>query len=101
VYTLSAPNRETEQAKDPDQLTEQILGWRLPMRGLPYWLRGRPQPDEPADADPKEGAPSVLHQAGWSIEYQSRYPDSGLPERLVLAREDLQIRLILTNWDTR
>ena len=98
VYTLSAPDREPEQALDPDQLTEQALGWRLPLRGLPYWLRGRAEPGVPAETEDKDGAPGVLRQSGWNIEYLSRYPGNGLPERVNLAREDLQIRLILTSW---
>jgi len=98
VYTLTAPNRPTEQALDPDELTEQALGWRLPLRGLPYWLRGRPEPGTPAQTQGSNGSPIVLEQAGWKIDYLSRHADSGLPERLTLSREDLEIRLILSSW---
>ena len=100
VYELDTPDRPTERARDPDDLTERALGWRLPLRGMPWWLRGLAAPDLPLDA-PETGAtadPALLRQAGWTIQYLSRHARNGLPERLTLTRGDLQIRLILDDW---
>jgi len=101
VYALEVPDRPTEQSLDPDELTERVLGWRLPLRGMVWWLRGVPDPVMPADAPGRlgdDGRPVALRQAGWAIVVRSRHADTGLPERLELSRGALQIRLFLPTW---
>ena len=41
VYTLVAADRQRYTAADPERLTEQALGYALPLDGLPDWVRGR------------------------------------------------------------
>ena len=43
VYTLIAASGERYSAADPEQLTRQVLGYALPLAGLPDWVRGRPR----------------------------------------------------------
>jgi outer membrane biogenesis lipoprotein LolB len=38
--TLTQSNREPRTAKDIDTLTQQALGWSLPVAGLRDWLQG-------------------------------------------------------------
>jgi len=49
IYTLVTSNAQRYSAADPEQLTQQVLGWALPLAGLPDWLQGRPQPGVEAD----------------------------------------------------
>ena len=99
VYTLTTRDDVKQSAADPDDLTERILGWRLPLTGLPYWVRGRPAPAPPpqtrGDANSRLDG---LEQAGWTIEYQSYHLDIGMPERIRVSRPNLDLRLVLEEW---
>src|SRR5438034_739365 len=55
VALTTAEPREYHAA-DVESLTQQVLGFRLPLDGLADWVRGRPSPD--------------LERRGWKIEYQ-------------------------------
>ncbi len=98
VYTLVTARDERFTAADPERLTEQALGWTLPLRGLPDWVQGRPQPGFDAEPRYEGGRLAELRQLGWTIEY-SGYDASGrLPTRLRLRRGDLDIRLAIDEW---
>ena len=101
----------TYQAPDPEELTQQALGWRLPVAGLAWWVRGLPIPDSPATRqDGPDGKPQALDQDGWHITYQQYYDpaaatadqpaQAGLPRKLNLTREDVELRLIVDRWAT-
>ncbi len=104
--TLTDSERQTFQAVDAETLTEQRLGWRLPLAGLSEWVRGRAGPGDPAEARRDAmGRLESLLQADWRIEYA--YDDSAptgarLPRRLVMrylkAAEPLEIRLVIDQW---
>jgi outer membrane lipoprotein LolB len=99
IYTLLTSDGQRVSAPDPEALTEQALGWRLPLAGLPDWVRGRPQPGHAADArygDDRRA--TLLRQLGWTIEYLAYDEVTGLPSRLRLTREDLDIRLAIDSW---
>lgn len=99
VYTLLTSDGRRVSAPDPEELTEQALGWRLPLAGLPDWVQGRPQPGHAADARYDEGRrATLLRQLGWTIEYTAYDPVSGLPSRLRLTRDGLDIRLAIDSW---
>ncbi len=49
----------------PDALTEQTLGWTVPLKGLRSWLDGRPDDGSPA-ATLDDGR---LRQDGWTIRF--------------------------------
>ncbi len=99
VYTLTTSDGRAHSATDPDELTERLLGWPLPLSGLPFWLRGQPAPGRTAEsAGVNSDRPTELRQSGWTIEYLSRHSPNGLPERLRIRRDDLDIRLVLEEW---
>jgi outer membrane lipoprotein LolB len=82
-------------AADAESLMEQVLGWRLPVRGLRYWLLGLADPSAPArwvDA----GEERLLEQDGWRIHLVQ--PPGQLPERLRLERPAFDVRLVLRDW---
>lgn len=86
------------RAADAETLTEQVLGFRLPLVGLADWVRGRPIEGQPAavvrDA---QARPSSVQQSHWRIEYHAYHLD-GLPERLTLSYPGIELRLAIHAW---
>ncbi len=67
----------------PESLTEQTLGWTVPLRGLGWWLVGKPDPASPATTL-DDGR---LAQDGWTIRFvrdDGAAPDAP-PKRIDLA----------------
>lgn len=90
------------QAKDAETLMTQVLGWHLPLDGLHFWVLGKAASDSPAQVEYDErGRISVLHQAGWEVRYLN-YADAqsdSLPSRMELIHNDLQVKLLIDEWD--
>lgn len=102
VYTLTTAQNMSASATDPDDLTERVLGWRLPMNGLPFWVRGRAQPGSAGQTRlDDQSRLAELRQDGWTIEYLSYHADSGLPERLRVSRDKVDLRLMVEEWKRR
>jgi len=71
---------------DADALTEQLLGWRLPVSGMSDWIEGRPAPGRPARVE-REGSRLVLiEQDGWIVRLSETFESSGRPRLIVLER---------------
>ena len=88
-------------APDVETLTEQQLGWRLPLAGLVDWVRGQPQGAAAEAERDASGRLTKLKEAGWVIDYT--YADAGIrPQRLILnyprAEKPLEIRLVVDSW---
>jgi outer membrane lipoprotein LolB len=93
---------EIRSASDPDQLVEETLGLRIPVKGLQYWLRGVPDPASPSTlAGDTEGHLTRLEQDGWVIEYPSYTQAAGLdlPARIRARQEQLKVQLVVNQWD--
>lgn len=88
------------RAADAESLTEQVLGFRVPLLGLTDWVRGKPAraPAPPPDRQRSdaEGRLAELEQSGWRIEYLE-YQGS-LPSRLKLAFPGVELRLAISEW---
>jgi outer membrane lipoprotein LolB len=101
--TLTTGNQHTIHADDAETLTQQALGWSLPMQGLPDWMLGRPHNAENAllvwDT---EGKLSQLSEQGWDIEYPLYKQADGfmLPSKVVLKSEKLDLKLVIEKWQT-
>ncbi len=96
-YVLQTAEGKRYEARDPERLTEEALGWQLPLAGLPDWVRGRAMPDVAADTRYEGNRLAELRQLGWTIEYLE-YGENGLPRRMRLTRGDLDIRLAVEEW---
>lgn len=96
--TLTAQDGREFKATDAELLTEQVLGFRLPLRGLADWVRGRPAP-APAPTQRRNddaGRLLELEQSGWRIEYLEY--EGKLPSRLKLTFPGLELRLAVSGW---
>jgi len=96
VASLTTSDQKLYQASDVETLTEKVLGWRLPLAGLPDWVRGRATAGAPAQTQ-LDGSQRLaqLRQSGWLVEFLDYASENGLPSRLRLSREDVEIRLVI------
>lgn len=97
VLLTTAEPREY-RARDAEALTEEVLGFRLPLSGLADWVRGRPSAGAPAKTDHDEqGRLRSLEQGGWRIEYQAY--EGKLPSRMRLTYPEIELRLAISQWN--
>lgn len=71
---------------DADALTEQLLGWRLPVSGMSDWIEGRPAPGRPARVEREGSRPVLIEQDGWIVRLSEAFEPSGRPRLIVLER---------------
>lgn len=94
-------NGTLNRADSVETLTEQELGWELPLSGLSYWVVALPAPATPAAIQHNaDGQIIEIAQDGWKIRY-SRYvaaAANSLPLRLTLQHEQLEITLLIDEW---
>jgi outer membrane lipoprotein LolB len=87
--------------RDPERTFYENLGWVLPLSGLRYWMLSLPAPgsqfEEKLDA---QGRVATLVQDGWSVSYTDyvMVRQMELPRRVVLARDDVKIRVVVDDW---
>ncbi|SFH48040.1 outer membrane lipoprotein LolB [Nitrosospira sp. Nsp14] len=108
---LATYEQENYYASDVESLTEQVLGWRLPLMGLQYWVQGLHSPVTVAEIDKNpDGRVLAIRQDGWEIGYASYFPASPAqdlqgqgvrPKLLMLSRRGLQIKLVIDAWGPR
>ena len=100
--TLTASDKQQYRAASVEALTQQALGWELPLSRLTWWVRGEPVPGAaPTRMERDERGRLVsLVQDGWQIAY-THYPPGehgGSPRRLDLKSGAQDIRLLIDNW---
>jgi outer membrane lipoprotein LolB len=98
--SLEVPNQPKRRAPDADTLTREALGYDLPMAGLSWWVRARPDPARAFEATrDAAGRLAQLRQDGWVIDYLQYAADMpARPRKLVVSRDGLQIRLVADSW---
>lgn len=100
-FTLEDASGKNYSAPDAETLTQEILGWRLPLKGLADWSIGRPTQSPVQNSIWNEqGALTNLEQDGWKIEY-SNYEQQGsylLPNKIYLKSEKLNLKLLVEKW---
>ncbi|NKQ12582.1 lipoprotein insertase outer membrane protein LolB [Pseudomonas sp. SST3] len=104
AVTLEVAGEGRFEAKSPEALVESQLGWQLPVSNLLWWVRGLPAPDSRSRiALDANGHLASLHQDGWDVQYLGYSEEDGdtLPARIKLAGRDLQITLVIKDWQPR
>ncbi len=99
--SLTTAEGKEYRAADAESLTESVLGWRLPLTGMPDWVRGRAAADRPARVERDEqGNARDIQQDQWRIEYLVW--NGALPSRMTLshdaARGRVELRIIIDQW---
>ena len=72
------------RAADSEELTQRVLGFRLPIEGLAESVQGKPSPS--------------LEGRGWKVEYQE-FDDQRRPTRLRLTNAGAEVRLAIHQWN--
>jgi outer membrane lipoprotein LolB len=108
--SLTTSEHQSYYAADVESLTEQVLGWHLPLMGLQYWVQGMNSPSTAAEMDLNgDGRVVAIRQDGWNIDYATYFPASAVqvaqihtarPRLLLLKRGDLQIKLVIDTWNS-
>lgn len=89
------------RAQDTGILTEQAMGWRLPLSGLSDWILGKPTQGKIDqmlwDVD---GKLTRLKQQGWDIEYLNyqKVDDYQLPSKIFMRSDQLNLKLLIEQW---
>lgn len=97
AVTLTTAEPKEYRAADAETLTEEVLGFRVPLAGLAAWVRGRPSTSAPAQADyGPDGRLRSLRERGWTIEYQEYAGE--LPARMRLSYQGIELRLAISQW---
>ena len=98
--SLTTQDGREMRAADAEALTEQALGFRLPLAGLAAWVRGRatPRPAAEPTRERRDAAGRLveLEQSGWRIQYLEYA--GALPSRLTLIYPGLELRLAISEW---
>ena len=103
---LTTSEQRIYRATNVENLIQKVLGWRLPILGLQYWVRGvnAPKTESEIDRD-TDGRIIGIRQDGWMIIYTSYFPSKLIktdrPRVIVLERSNLKIKLVIDNWEAK
>lgn len=98
---LTTPDGKEFSAVDAETLTENTLGWRLPLSRLTQWVTGLATNSSNSKITLDElGRISSLQEDGWNIEYSqyNNIKDFDLPKKIYLRSEKVNLKLILEEW---
>ena len=103
---LTTSEQRVYRAANVENLIKKVLGWRLPILGLQYWVRGVNSPKTESEIDRDvDGRIIGIRQDGWMIIYTSYFPSKLIkterPRVLVLERSNLKIKLVIDNWEAK
>ena len=92
---------------DAEKLLEQQMRVKMPVNGMPYWVRGVMAPQYPAGKVKLDGKgrPTQIIQSGWVIDY-SAYQGNGyaaLPSKVNISRaqDKVNVKVLAKQWKTR
>ena len=106
--TIQQSGRETLVANSSAELTEQTLGWVLPVEGMRDWLQGFNRRENKSLEAASPTGIGEFDADGWHIQYVSwqQNDQSVYPKRIDLARnslhlKQLKLRIIIDHWEPR
>jgi len=89
-------------SQDVESLTQQALGWTLPLTLLTHWVVGVPAKGSPAEVQRDSRNQVILmRQAGWEIRYL-RYAGvaaDSLPARFTMKKDNLELTVLIDEWE--
>src|SRR5450830_1558616 len=112
IAVLQQSGKAPLSATDINLLTEQALGWPLPISGLRDWLQGfgRGADGKPFVAQPSRDTVRFTTRDGWNLSYGEWQDDAAKteknrPKRIDLTRETKQagpvsIRIVIDDWQS-
>ena len=87
-------------APTPEDLLQQEMGWKLPIRHLFYWIRGVASPGKKHWQLDAYGHITALEQQGWRIRYSHYTTINGidLPSKVILTQQGVRITIVMKHW---
>ena len=97
---LTTQDGQTYSAVNVETLTQQALGYPLPLAQLTNWVRGQRTKDEKAQLD-AFGRLLQLRHEGWRIDYGYPSKDPQAPPNRIFAEsaDGLDLRLLIDEWN--
>jgi len=98
--TMRTSDGRSGEAPDWSSMTEQALGYRLPVDELAAWVAGAPYGTDSHTVEyDSAGRPLVLRQQGWEVIYA--YPDerASRPSGVRVIYPDLEVRIVIDSWE--
>ena len=99
--TLTRADQKRHRAGSVEALTQQALGWPLPLALLQYWVKGDVAPSsKPESVEKGPAGVSALTQNGWRVAftYYAEGELAGRVRRLDLSDGANEIRLVIDTW---
>lgn len=96
AVVLSTAEPREYRGHDAEALTQEVLGFRVPVAGLADWVRGKAGANATSVQRGDDGRLRSLEQDGWKIEYLEYQDD--LPSRLRLSYPGIELRLAISQW---
>lgn len=92
IYDISSPGAVFDST-----------GWELPLKSLPYWLKGLPAPGaavQVLEVDPESGRLRRLRQQDWEVLYEryGEFDSLSLPTRLRIQGSDTRATILIRHW---
>lgn len=99
---LEMPQQAPRRAPNAESLTRDALGVALPLAGLSHWVQVQPEPSRPFEQSLDDaGRIAQIRQDGWVIDYLQYMSEPAYrPRKLNIARDGLEIRLVIDEWKT-
>jgi outer membrane lipoprotein LolB len=108
LAVMTQSGGEKKQAPSVTALTQEVLGWPMPVDGLRYWLQGFVRN---VDGKLQMASPQGTHSFqsdGWRVRYVSwqrnasiQYPKRFDMERTTAEAGDIVLRLVIDDWNGR
>lgn len=92
---IATTDKETYTAKTITDLSQQLMGFDLPLDNLNYWTQGFIVPNQTHQITPE----GDLEQMGWRIKRTVLAGDKSKSRRLELVRKDMAIRIVFDDFD--
>jgi outer membrane lipoprotein LolB len=93
---LTAANGRAYRAPDAETLTQQALGFRLPLEGLADWVRGEPAGRDAKVARSADGRIESIEERDWRIQYLDY--ENGRPKLMQLDYPGIRLRFAISEW---
>lgn len=99
---LSDSQQQIYSARDPESLLYEHTGVKMPVSGLRYWILGLTDPQQEQEQphyDARARLTSV-QQDSWHVAFKryTRLGELAVPDRLTVAKNDLQVKLVVDDW---
>jgi outer membrane lipoprotein LolB len=96
AIVLSTAEPREYRGSDAEALTQEVLGFRVPVAGLADWVRGKAGGGATNVQRGDDGRLRSLEQGGWRIEYLEYQGE--LPSRMRLSTPGIELRLAISQW---